>query len=314
MKADWFRHDTDAHADVKLCTVLAERGPEGYGLFFLLVEVLTKESAQELRFSLLPGLAMKFNCPADKLRAFIDYFVELGLLQSDGTKFWSDAHKTRMEALATKREEVRSRVARVRSVTPQNVTKLESVTSAHVTKPPSVTVENVTQGTERYTSNLIYSNSNQIKSNSNPEPPPERVPEPKPPPATADPYEKFRKHVDKFLRVPTEPPEPWQQNNLFVTAGKRPCVMAEHVWLTPQQLVEIFKLYADTAGKGAAEELFFDALRKTQADAQAHVDQGRPLASFKAYNHLTSWKLQDAANTRAALSRMTNTLAKELSR
>jgi len=294
----WFRHDCDAHADPKLATVLAEKGAEGYGVYFLLIEALARESSHELKVSILPGLALKWGQKADTLKAYIEYFTSLDLLISDGVVFYSASLKTRMQQIDAKRSVTRDRVTRYRSVTDPSVTPPQSVTQKSVTPEP-----------QRYTSNLIYSNqikSNQIKSES-------VTPKPVTPEPPPDPYAVYRKHVDKVLKVPGDPPEPWESHNLYIGSGKRPCRNAEHVWLTPQQLVELWKLYDDTAGRDQSIPLFYDALKNTQAAAQAHIDQGRPIESFKAYNHLSSWKLQDAANTRAAVARMTRNIAKELS-
>jgi hypothetical protein len=302
MSASWFKHDVGARRDLKIIALKVAVGRELYSYWWELLEVLAEQAEYTLKRKFLSAVAVDLGLPLPELERLIAAAVECELLVDDGTQVWSAGLRKRFNQLESVRASDRER------------------------KAPKTDSENFRNGKKRIPENsvpesstLLYSSLLKSNSTLEAETPPPSAPKPEPaqqPPQRQepppDPYAKYRKHVDKFLKVPTEPPEPWQSHVLHINAGKRPCIRAELVWFTPQQLVEVFKLYEDTAGKESATELFYDALRKTQADAQAHVDQGRPLESFKAYNHMTSWKLQDAANTRAALSRMTKQLAKEM--
>ena len=84
----WFSHDSDAHDDIKLRRLLRQQGPEGYGLFWLMVEVLAKEGngGVELKRYPLADLAKDFYTEPEKLQKCIALMAEEGLFDKDKLK------------------------------------------------------------------------------------------------------------------------------------------------------------------------------------------------------------------------------------
>ena len=39
----WFKHMTDSHSDEKLCDIISESGPEAYGMWWLVLEIVAKQ-------------------------------------------------------------------------------------------------------------------------------------------------------------------------------------------------------------------------------------------------------------------------------
>jgi hypothetical protein len=84
----WFSHDTDAHDDIKLRRVLRKFGPEGYGLFWLLIEILAKEGNGGIDIKRYPiaDLAGDFYTDPLILQKVIDLMVEEGLFDGEKLK------------------------------------------------------------------------------------------------------------------------------------------------------------------------------------------------------------------------------------
>ncbi len=95
--ADYFSHDIDMRNDIKVTALRRKFSHTGYAVWCFMLETLTdctnfefdyNEVSQEL-------LAADFDVPVDKLKDIIDYSVRIGLLQHEGVKLYSAAHKRR---------------------------------------------------------------------------------------------------------------------------------------------------------------------------------------------------------------------------
>lgn len=79
----WFKHLTDAADDEKLADILTEYGPEGYGVWWLLVEVIGKQMDStdrcEASYS-LEHWARKLYVSKKKTSSFLTVFSEKKLL------------------------------------------------------------------------------------------------------------------------------------------------------------------------------------------------------------------------------------------
>ncbi|NCU31735.1 MAG: DUF4373 domain-containing protein [Candidatus Moranbacteria bacterium] len=69
--ASWFPHEASSHEKHKLDLLIHQLGPEGYGLFWLLLEVLRKQPDFKYPTKLIPSLARKFNTSTQKLSSVI---------------------------------------------------------------------------------------------------------------------------------------------------------------------------------------------------------------------------------------------------
>jgi hypothetical protein len=112
--AFWFPHDSNARNDQFILEMRAKHGSQGYGWFWMLVEMMRDESQYRLRVSNCNAFAMQLNCQPDAVSVFIDDCIQkYKLFASDGEWFWSDSLRRRMRHKdAVSRE--RSKVAQVR--------------------------------------------------------------------------------------------------------------------------------------------------------------------------------------------------------
>lgn len=117
----YFSHDVDAHTDIKIQALLYDYGAEGYGVYWVIIEVM--RSSDELRLPMTEGIykaiaAMAHCSRSFDMAAYIASCIDLGLFSSDGDTFWSDSlirrtdkvreiSRKRSEAVATRRRPAR---------------------------------------------------------------------------------------------------------------------------------------------------------------------------------------------------------------
>lgn len=88
-RIEWFKHDAGASRDEKLLQLRAAGGWEYVGLWWALLELLTKQDDFALKAKSLPGTAILFALPADKFQAFLDTCVTAELLKHEDDVFYS---------------------------------------------------------------------------------------------------------------------------------------------------------------------------------------------------------------------------------
>ena len=67
--AYWFRHDTNAKDDHKIMLLMDQLGLEGYGIYWILIEVLREQEGYIYPLSMLPILAKRYYSSAEKFKA-----------------------------------------------------------------------------------------------------------------------------------------------------------------------------------------------------------------------------------------------------
>lgn len=100
----YFTHDMNARQDPKLQELLMERGLEGVGAYWCIIEQLYEQGG-ELPLKSIKTIAFALHCKVALIESVVKDF---NLFSNDGTHFWSDAVKRRTEArrgVAEKRKE-----------------------------------------------------------------------------------------------------------------------------------------------------------------------------------------------------------------
>ncbi|WIF95044.1 DUF4373 domain-containing protein [Caminicella sporogenes] len=108
--AYYFSHDANARNDTKVLAMRCDYGLEGYGMYWILIEILREQDGYKLKHdkSTYRALAMQMHSTVDAVKKFInDCINEYGLLQSDTTYFWSESLLRRMKKLEDIREKRR---------------------------------------------------------------------------------------------------------------------------------------------------------------------------------------------------------------
>lgn len=110
-EAYYFSHDSNARQDPKILAMMSVYGPEGYGWYWILVEMLREQSDFTLdkqgKYT-FNAISMQMHCTKDASEQFVnDCINEFELFQTDGIKFWSDSLLRRMamkEEISQKRK------------------------------------------------------------------------------------------------------------------------------------------------------------------------------------------------------------------
>lgn len=109
-EAYYFSHDANARNDIKVKAMMSKYKLEGYGMFWVLIEMLRETEHHELPLEEYFYLAVQheFNGSSTDVKRYIDDCINVfKLFESDGDKFWSESLKRRMELKEKKKEQAR---------------------------------------------------------------------------------------------------------------------------------------------------------------------------------------------------------------
>ena len=96
-KAYYFSHDSNAKDDPKCMLLIDQLGLEGYGIYWVLVEVLRDQETLKYPLNLVPILARRYNTTAEKMLTVIKKY---GLFEVVDDEFFSFSLIKRMEKMS----------------------------------------------------------------------------------------------------------------------------------------------------------------------------------------------------------------------
>ena len=107
--AYYFSHDSNARHDPKICMMRSDYGGEGYGWYWIIVEMLRDETEYKMRLQFVRyAVAMQLQCAPDAAEKYIDDCIKrYELFASDGDFFWSNSLIRRMEKRQVKSQKAR---------------------------------------------------------------------------------------------------------------------------------------------------------------------------------------------------------------
>ncbi len=100
--AYYFSHDSNAKDDPKCMLLIDQLGLEGYGIFWVLVEILRDQPEYKYPIDLVPILARRYNTSSEKMKAVVLNYNLFSL--DDKDNFFSLSLKNRMSHLESVRE------------------------------------------------------------------------------------------------------------------------------------------------------------------------------------------------------------------
>jgi len=98
--AYYFSHDSNAKDDPKCVMLIEQLGLEGYGIFWVLVEMLRDQPGYRYPLTLIPAIARRYNTSFEKMKTVINNYQ---LFEVDDHDFFSLSLFKRMEYLDSKR-------------------------------------------------------------------------------------------------------------------------------------------------------------------------------------------------------------------
>jgi len=99
--AYYFSHDSNAKDDPKCVMLIEQLGPEGYGIYWILIETLRDQPSYKYPIALIPAIARRYNTTAEKMKTVVGNY---GLFEVDENDFFSLSLIKRMEHFEYKRE------------------------------------------------------------------------------------------------------------------------------------------------------------------------------------------------------------------
>lgn len=103
--AYWFRHDSNAKDDPKIMLLIDQLNPEGYGIYWILIELLRNEPGYRYPLKLIPSVAKRYNTSHQKMYTVIKDFELFEF--DDEDFFFSVSLQNRMAALDARRAQAR---------------------------------------------------------------------------------------------------------------------------------------------------------------------------------------------------------------
>ena len=97
----YFPHDSDAKDDAKCMLLIEQLGCEGYGIYWILIELLRVQPSYRYPLSLIPIVARRYNTSTEKVKAVV---CSYSLFQIENDEFFSSKSLIeRMEPMEQKR-------------------------------------------------------------------------------------------------------------------------------------------------------------------------------------------------------------------
>lgn len=120
----YFSHDANARSDEKIIKLRAKHGAAGYGVFFMLIEMLQQADKYQLRRD-YEAIAFEIREPKELIQDVVENF---NLLETNENFFWSESLKRRMktrEKIGKKRQAAgrKGGLAKARGLLKQNSSK-----------------------------------------------------------------------------------------------------------------------------------------------------------------------------------------------
>lgn len=82
----YFSHDSNARNDPKILKLMRQLGAEGYGIFWMIIEVLREQASYTLPLSSMEDLAFQFHVSKEKIQAVVEGY---GLFIVENESFYS---------------------------------------------------------------------------------------------------------------------------------------------------------------------------------------------------------------------------------
>ena len=109
--AFYFSHDCNARHDPKILALRSVYGLEGYGRYWIIIEMLREQSDYRIMLTkyVWNALAMQLQCSASDAEEFVQNCIdEFQLFQSDENSFWSESLLRRMNKKDAKTDQARN--------------------------------------------------------------------------------------------------------------------------------------------------------------------------------------------------------------
>lgn len=116
-EAYYFSHDSNARHDPKITAMRGVYGSEGYGWYWMLIEMMRESEGYKLDLKskyTWNAFALQLHCDSNRIEEFVnDCIQEFSLFEADDCHFWSPSLLRRME-FREQKSKARSKAAKAR--------------------------------------------------------------------------------------------------------------------------------------------------------------------------------------------------------
>ena len=98
----YFSHDSNAKDDPKIVMMIEQMGLEGFGIYWVLIEILRDQPTYKYPLSLIPAMARRYNTTAEKMKIVVSGY---GLFEIDEDVFFSISLMNRMGKMDAMRQQ-----------------------------------------------------------------------------------------------------------------------------------------------------------------------------------------------------------------
>jgi hypothetical protein len=98
----YFSHDSNAKDDPKCVMLIEQLGLEGFGIYWVLVELLRDQPTYKYPLALIPAIARRYNTTTEKMKIVVNGY---GLFQIDKDEFFSISLINRMGKMDAMRQQ-----------------------------------------------------------------------------------------------------------------------------------------------------------------------------------------------------------------
>lgn len=93
-----FLHDANARGDLKVAQIREKFGLEGYGAFFMIVEILREQSSFKIPISDISGLNIQLKPHKLEFEKFLEFCFQIKIFRKDKKYMWSNSLLNRMKS------------------------------------------------------------------------------------------------------------------------------------------------------------------------------------------------------------------------
>jgi hypothetical protein len=150
MKKDtyYFSHDSNARKDEKILCLLAEHGYEGYGIYWVLVEMMFENPETSISRKLIKGIAYDLRVDITLLQKVITTCYNVKLFDADKEKIWSNSLRRR-KAEWEERKKRRSAAGKLGMASRWHHDNNVTENNSNVITMPNTAITNHNKGKER---------------------------------------------------------------------------------------------------------------------------------------------------------------------
>jgi hypothetical protein len=108
-ESSWFKHDSNARHDIKIQYLRSVHGNAGYGMFWMIIEIMRDSNDYCLKYDLMTFIALsrELEMNHEQVRSFLDFCIQAELLIKDNGIIYSESLLKRLDKLEERKRQLK---------------------------------------------------------------------------------------------------------------------------------------------------------------------------------------------------------------